>query len=165
MKLKLKCDINGNFGFVEKYKPYIYDNGTISISAIVNVGKYIAEPYVFRGGVFVPAKQIEEEMGIDKYIKAKKPFYSVLGTGNLIVDMKIAYDVKTKEYIKDKSTFKMYGIVKDSLSFKNDEWSCDIRTLTSSSTELENWLDKVSMEVAKTGSNREEFLKSRIDRK
>ena len=163
MKIKLKCDEDGIFGFVEKHKPYFYDTGSIAIRALVNVGDYLSEPYVFRGGKFIPAKQIEDEMGIEKYIKAKKPFYSVLGTGNLLVDMKVAYDLKTKEYIKDKSIFKMFGIVKDSLTFsEKDGWSVEIRRLTSSRDKLDSWLDSVAEKIAKMGSDRGLLLKSRF---
>jgi hypothetical protein len=164
MKLKLKCDDNGKFGFVETYKPYAYNTGSVSMMVIANAGSFIAEPYVYRGGSFIPAKTIEEEMGISKYITAKKPFYSVLGTGNIIVDMKVAYDLKTKEYIKEKSTFNLYGVVKDSLAFDGKKgWVVDIRRLTTSSPEIDAWLDDMARKVASTGKDREELLKIRFN--
>ena len=164
MKLNLKCDDNGKFGFVETYKPYAFNTGSVSMMVIANAGDFIAEPYVYRGGSFIPAKTIEEEMGISKYITAKKPFYSVLGTGNIIVDMKVAFDLKTKEYIKEKSTFNLYGVVKDSLTYSEDKgWAVDIRRLTSSSSEIDAWLDSMAKRVASTGRNREELLKIRFN--
>lgn len=163
MRIKLKSDNKGGFGFVEVFKPYYYNEGAIKMKVIVDVGNYIPEPYIFRGGVFVPASQIELEMGISKYIKAKKPFYSVLGTGNLIIDMRVCYDLHTREYIKDKSSFKMFGVVKDSLSLDTKEgWSVELRQLNSSNTELEKWLDNLASEVAKYGDDREAFIKSRF---
>lgn len=164
MKIELKCDKEGKFGFVEKFKPYIYgDLSTLSVRVMVDVGNKISEPYVFRGGLFIPAEQIEKEMGISKYIKAKKPFYSVLGTGNLIADLKVAYHTKSKEFIKDKSDVKLYGIVRDSLVYKEKEgWSVDIRKLTSSSPELDSWFEQTLMTIIDV--NRENFLKLRFEK-
>ena len=75
MKLKIKSDINGNFGFVEEFKPYVYDTKAVTVKMIVDAGNKMSEPYVMRGGRFIPAKQIEVEMGIDKYVRSKKPSY------------------------------------------------------------------------------------------
>lgn len=163
MRIDLRCDSEGKFGFVEKYKPYVYDGiGAVQLRATANAGGYISVPYVFRGGLFIPVKQIEEEMGIGKYIKAKKPFYSVMGTGNLIMDIRVAFNLESGEYLKDKSVFKLYGVVKDSLVYRKDVWSVELRRLTSSSSELDNWLESVARSVASTGLDREMFLKTRF---
>lgn len=163
MIVKLKCDDKGNFGFTEKFKYYAFNNATLSIMAIANAGSYFSEPYILRGGNFEPAKVIEEEMGIEKYIKAKKPFYSVLGTGNIILDIKVAYDFRTGEYLKEKSTFKKYGVVKDSLKYDEKEgWSVQLKLLTSGNNMLSAWLDKIAEEISKMGNDREKFLKSRF---
>ena len=163
MNIALRCDKNGNFGFVEKFKTYYYNNGAISILALADVGNFLSKPFVYRGEEFLPAEQIDNEKGVDKYIKAKKPFYSVLGNGNILLDMKVAFDLKTKEYIKEKSSFKLYGVVKDSLSFDKEKgWSVKTKLLTSSSSQLDDWLEFVAKKVAETGDNREMFLKSRF---
>jgi len=163
MKLKLRCSDDGeSFGFVETFKPYSYVNGAISIRAVAEAGGYFSEPFVYRGGEFVSARQIEEEMGISKYIKAKKPFYSLLGEGNVIVDMRVSYDLKSKRYLPDTSYFKLYGIVKDSLVQDGDDWFVELRRYSSSSPELDNWLQNVASRVARFGIDREKFLMSRL---
>lgn len=162
MKLKLRIDDNGQFGFVETYKCYKYDTGAVKMRVLANAGDYISEPYVFRKGVFIPAKKIDEEMGIFRYLKAKKPFYSVLGKGNLILDMRVSYNLKTLEFIKDKSYFNMFYVVKDSLCQKNDDWYVDIRRLSSSNDELISWLDNLGKKLALMGDDRKDFLKSRM---
>ena len=160
MRLKLKCS-EDNFGFVEVYKPYSYTVGAVTIMAVAEAGGGFAEPFVYRGGEFIPASQIEEEMGISKYIRAKKPFYSLLGTGNVIVEMRVSFDLHTHEYLD--STYKLYGIVKDSLvSDKDGNWSVELRRYTSSSPDLEMWLMELAKKTAKFGSDREAFLKSRL---
>lgn len=164
MFIDLKADDQGNFAFVEKYKPYRYTHGSIKLLMLVDAGVGMVEPVVFRGNSFIPISQIEKEMGIDKYIKAKKPFYSMLGNGNLIVNMNVAFDLSTGEFIKDKTYYQAYTIVKDSLRFNKgkDAWSVNTRMLRSSSPELDSWFEKLSEDIAKTGFDREKFLKSRI---
>ena len=93
----------------------------------------------------------------------KKPFYSVLGTGNVILDLRVAFDCETKEYVKANSYFKIYGMVKDSLAQVDDDWSIDIRQYSTISPEIVKWVDDISERIAKTGSNRELFLKSRFE--
>ena len=163
MRLNLKCSEDGKFGFVETYKPYSYSAGAVSMRVLANAGGYIAEPYVFRGGLFVPAEEIEQEMGIVKYLRAKKPFYSVLGTGNVIIDMRVAFQFNTYDYIEESSRFKLYGVVKDTLvQDKNNEWSVELRRFTARNKELDDWLRTLAVKVATMGWDREEFLKSRF---
>lgn len=162
MILNLRCSDDGKFGFVERYSPYVYVDGAIHIKALATAGGYFSKPFIMRGGEFISAQEIEKEMGIQKYIKAKKPFYSVLGEGNLIVDARIAYDLKTNSYIKSKSVFNMYGIVKDTLTLNDGIWSVELRRLSSSSKELEDWVTSVSEKIAVIGNDREQFLKSRF---
>ena len=57
----------------------------------------------------------------------------------------------------------MYGIVRDSLVYKEKEgWSVDIRKLTSSSPELDSWFEKTLMTIIDV--DRENFLKSRFEK-
>lgn len=164
MILSLKADKNcQRFGFVETWKPYSYDTGAVTILAIANAGKYVAEPYIFRGGEFVEAETIENEMGINRYIKAKKPFYSLLGTGNLIVEMRICFDLKDRSYIPDKSKFVLYGVVKDSLSFDSVKgWTIKLKRITSVNDTVQEWLNSMGTQIASCGTYRDLFLKSRF---
>lgn len=162
MWLTLKCSDDNRFGFVETYKPYSFSTGAVKLRLVADAGWRLAEPYVMRGGRFIPAKEIDEEMGISRYIKAKKPFYSVLGTGNIVVDMRVVFDLKTLEYLPDESSFSIYGIVKNSLVLKDDEWGVEIRRISSVSDELVEWLNDVAAEIASMGYDKEAFLKSRF---
>lgn len=164
MKLKLKCSEDGEaFGFVEIFKPYSYTTGAISIRAVAEAGGNFSEPFVYRGGEFISLKQIDEEMGIAKYIKAKKPFYSLLGTGNVILDMRAVFDIKTREYIPSKSSFNLYGVVKDSLfQDENDDWYVELRRYSSRTPELDGWLHRLAKKSTRFGYDREKFLMSRL---
>jgi hypothetical protein len=162
MFIKLKADDDGNFAFVEKYKPYRYTEGAIKLFMLVDAGVGMTEPVVFRGNKFIPIREIEKEMGIDKYIKAKKPFYSQLGNGNLIVSMNIAFDLQTYELVEEKSHYQAYTVVRDSLRFTKEGWSVNARMLRSSSLVLDDWFKGLAKEIAKTGFDRESFLKLRM---
>jgi len=162
VRLKLRCSDDNKFGFVEKYETYAFKTGAVKIRAIANAGGYFAEPYIYRKGEFVPASKIDEEMGIFRYIRAKKPMYSVIGTGNVILDIRVAYDLKTFSIISDKSYFNVYGVVKDSLSCENDEWYIDIRKLTSTNDDIEKWLNALGKKLALMGCDKKDFLKSRM---
>ena len=106
MKIQLRSDKHNRLGFVEKYNHYFYEDRRVTVLGLADVGGYFSEPYVLRGDEFIPASQIEEEMGLEKYLKAKKPFYSVIGTGNIVVLAKISMTLgDNKVYIPEKSTY------------------------------------------------------------
>lgn len=165
MVVSLKADKDcKQFGFVESWKTYSYDTGAVTIFAVANAGEYFVEPYVFRGGVYEPIELIDSEMGIDKYVKAKKPFYSLLGTGNLIVEMRVSFSLKNYEYIPEKSRCTLYGVVKDSLTYtKEAGWTVALRKFTTINDKVQSWLDELGNKVASYGFDRSEFLKSRIE--
>lgn len=164
MVLSLKTDKNcQRFGFVETWKTYSYDTGAVTIMAVVNAGKYVAEPYIYRGGSFVSAEVIDSEMGVEKYVKAKKPFYSLLGTGNLIVEMRVCYDLKTKAYIPEKSNYILYGVVKDTLSYTEEKgWIVQLKRITSVNDQVQEWLNTMGARIAACGADRKMFLKTRF---
>lgn len=164
MKIKLKCDKNNRLGFVEKYTQYFYEDRQISVLGMANVGNYFSEPYVFRGEEFIPAAQIEDEIGIEKYVRAKKPFYSVIGTGNIIVSAKISMSLdKPSIYIPEKSMFNLYYLDKDSIVQKsNTEWEAKLRRLSATNESLEKWFKSLGEKFVESGNDRELFLKSRF---
>lgn len=164
MKLELRCDKNNRLGFVEKYSPYFYDDRRISVLSMCDVGGYFSEPYIYRGDEFIPASQIDEEMGIAKYIKAKKPFYSVIGTGNIILDAKISMSLGTPSvYIPEKSLYSLYYLDKDSLKRTGERsWEVQCKRLSSMNITIEGWLQTIGERFVKYEGNRESFLKSRF---
>lgn len=165
MKLKLRKDKNDVFGFVENFKDYRYvDNGSISMMVLALTGSSVLpEPFVYRADQFVPISNIHREMGISKYIKAKKPFYSVLGSGNIIIDMRVAFDISTGQYSKERSRFKLYIPDINSLTYSEKEgYSVTLKRLTSSSSQLEEFLDSLGSKIAETAYDREKFLINRM---
>ena len=164
MKITLRSDKNNRLGFVEKYNHYFYEDRRVSVLCMADVGGYFSEPYVLRGDEFIPAAQIEEEMGIEKYIKAKKPFYSLIGTGSIIVSAKIAMTLgENKEYIPDKSVYGMYYLDKNSLkSLGNGEWTAVLKKVSVTNDQIEAWLQKLGERFVKCGNDRSLFLKSRF---
>lgn len=164
MNLRLRKDKHDTFGFVESFKTYRYLNtGTISIMVMATPGRPLSDVYVYRGDEYLPLGVIDKEMGLDKYITAKKPFYSILSSGVLILDAKIGINYDALQYVKDKSTYKMYTPIPNSIIRANgNEYVLGLRRLTSMSDALENWLDQIGQQVAKHGCNRYEFLKERL---
>ena len=166
MKITLRCDDDNHLGFVEGYSHYFYDERRVTALGLATVGGYFSEPYVFRGGKFIPAAQIEEEMGIEKYLKAKKPIYSLIGTGNVIVQAKISMSMQDNSYIPEKSSYTLYFLDKNSLVPKGvGEWSANLKRLTTMNDTLQSWLHKLGEAFVKNGNDRGLFLRSRFTQK
>jgi len=110
MLVKAKCSRSKDWGFVEKFEVYRYDTrGYVkALTSVTSEGK-LAPAYVFRGEEFISLQEIDEEVGIDRYIKAKKPFYSKLKEGFLVV-LKAQIDFADRVYIPEKSTFEVYTL-------------------------------------------------------
>jgi hypothetical protein len=164
MKLKLRSDKNNKLGFVESHTHYFFSEKRVEVLCMADVGSFFSEPYVLRGDEFIPAAQIEKEMGVSKYIKAKKPFYSVIGTGNVIIKARIAMSMGANpEYLPEKSTYSIYGISKDSLRHVNgSHWEANMRRITTMSPALTEWFHTIGKQFVATGGDREQFLKSRF---
>ena len=166
MKVALRSDKYNRLGFVERYSQYFYDYKRISILGIADMSNCcFAEPYVLRGDEFIPASQIEEELGISKYIKAKKPFYSVIGTGNIIVSAKVAMSLgDTPIYIPEKSIYSLYYLNKDSLKSQgNGRWVADMKRISQTNDSIMEIVHNMGKEFVKCGGDRELFLKSRFE--
>lgn len=155
---------NNEYGFVESYSIYAFGdtgsiNMTIGIEGVDSTCK-IKSPYVLRGGLFVPLSQIEEEMGIEKYIKAKKPFYCML-KGGFIATLKIGTNFETKEFLPEKSSYTVYMV--SAVKEVNERESALMLTTI---MEIPEVLDKSLMElmesIAPYGRDRESFLRSRL---
>lgn len=164
MRLKLRCSDGGKFGFVETFLPYNYILGAVRVVALVKVGQGLAEPYIYRKGVFEPASVIDEEMGIEKYIKAKKPFYSVLGTGNAIIEARVAYEREGGTLVEKSSHYSLYIPVKGSMEIMgNNAYSVVANRLSNITPEIDSWALNLMKDIAKTQQNRAEFLKARFN--
>ena len=124
MIVKTRKDKHNEWGFLEKYQSYNHmGNGYIKALVGVTLDKKLTPVFVYKGSEFVPLEEIENTMGIEKYIKAKKPFYSKV-KNCFVVELKAVVNFRTKEYFPEKSTFDVYtvneitGNIDEGLPFK-----------------------------------------------
>lgn len=160
MLVKVRCSNDKEWGFLEKYDVYRYYNeGYIKAVTAVTADKKLSPCYAFKGGRFVPLKEIEESVGIDKYIKAKKPFYSKLNEGYLVV-LKAEVNFKDKVYFPEKSSYEVYTIngnpsnIEDGIAFKR---------LLNVPKEFRDVVEEPLRVLGESFGDREKFLKERID--
>lgn len=110
MIVKARCSNSKEWAFLEKYEVYRhYNRGYVKAITSVNVNGKLSPKYVFKGGEFVSVSDIDNSVGIDRYIKAKKPFYSKIKEGILVV-LKAEVDFVEKLYYPEKSTYEVYTL-------------------------------------------------------
>ena len=110
MLVKARRDKNNEWGFLEKYEYYRYfDEGYVKALVGVTIDRKLTPVFVFKGNEFVPLSEIDKTVGIDKYIKAKKPFYSKVKDCYVVV-LKAKVNFVSGEYFPDKSTFEVYTL-------------------------------------------------------
>lgn len=167
MKLTVRMsDKSPKWGYVEKFDVYRYDNeGFITVITglhVIGPGEAtLTQPYVLRGGEFIPLNVIEEEMGIAKYIKAKKPFYSLIEDG-YVIQLKVRLNFETGEYIPKKSILEVY-----TPEIKNCgvlDGTMFLRRILSHPPKLKELLHSLAAEVATCKGDKEVFLKSRCQK-
>ena len=112
MKVKVRMstkDLFIKWGLVEKFGFYKYKNeGYIESLACVTVEGRFVKPRIMKGEKFL----VPTEVDIDNYIKAKKPFYSILDEG-FIMNLKAGINYDTGEFLEDKSTAMVYKIISE----------------------------------------------------
>lgn len=161
MELAVRKSKSGIWGFAEQYKAYRYgDIGSITIIAVVNSNGEFAKPYVFRGEEFIPASQIEEEMGIKKYLNAKKPFYSRLNDG-FIVKIRAGIDYRDNSFVPDNTCCEVYTVNKASQSSLS-KGIINLHRILELPEQMTSLLNHLSKELVSIGNDREAFLKSRF---
>lgn len=110
MLIKARCSKNNEWGFLEKYEVYSYNSkGYVKALTSIKMEGKLSPSFVFKGDEFVPLSVIEEEVGIDRYLKAKKPFYAKLNQG-FVVLLKAEVDFANRVYFPEKSTFEVYTL-------------------------------------------------------
>lgn len=110
MLIKARCSKSKSWGFLEKYEVYSYNSkGYIKALTSVTIEGKLAPSFVFKGDEFIPVSLIDEEVGVDRYLKAKKPFYAMINSGFVVV-LKAEVDFANKEYFPEKSTFEVYTL-------------------------------------------------------
>lgn len=167
MNIDLRVDRNGNFAFVETFKVYEYrGEGTIDVLAVPDTTmNRLPMPYVMRGETYIPSNVIEQEMGIEKYVVAKKPIYSlVTGDRPFIIRAKVGIRYDDNAYLKEKSTYNIY-VRNPNVPIEpqaGDRYLMRTRELLSRDEQIDAWLDSIGESIVKYGTNRAEFLKSRM---
>lgn len=161
MKVTIRKSKDDKWGFVETYSVYSYLNkGSVTVTVGVTVDGTLTKPYVLRGEEFIPLSQIDEEMGIEKYIKAKKPFYSLLSDG-FIAQLKVGVDFLTGEYLPDKSCYTIYKIANKKV-VSSVECELSLVRLLDTTDKLNDLMISLSNEIATYKKDKELFLRKRL---
>lgn len=161
MEVTIRKSKNNEWGYVEYFSTYqTIDTGNIKVVASVTAEGKLSTPYVLRGEEFVPVEQIQEEMGIDKYIKAKKPFYSKLSDG-FIVFIKAGVNYTEKAFLKDKTSFVIYKAAGKEMTSAS-EGTVQLTRILDIPDNLKDLMYELAEKVSKCNGDREEFLRSRF---
>lgn len=159
MIIKTKVE-NKEWGFLEKFWNYTRGSKRLvkSLTTVTKDGE-LGRSYVVRGGKFVPLEVIDKEVGIDRYIKAKKPFYSKL-RGNFIVLLKVRVDILTGEYYRDTSGYELYVVNGDTSNIVDGE--LPFKRVRNVPKEFDGLLEEPMRLLAESRGDREKFLRSRL---
>lgn len=161
MDITIRKDDKENWGFVESFSTYSYDGkGSISVVMAITTEGKIAPPYVLRGNQFISADVIDREMGIEKYIKAKKPFYTLLSDG-FIASVKAGLNFSTGEFLPDKTSYSIYKIAnKPEVSI--NEGKVHLRKIHETSDTLDDLMIRIARQVSLCKGDRRVYLLSRL---
>lgn len=159
MIVKMRKSEDGKWCMLEKFERSVYTNvGYVKALVMIDSEGNISKPYVYRNKEFIPLKQIDEEMGISKYIKAKKPFYSDIRSGHL-VELKAVIDFSTGTYLPDKSEYSVY--VSDSIP-KDVSKGVYFRKVLNVPKEFDKLVENPLKLLGESLGVRETFLRSRL---
>lgn len=160
MLLKAKCSKSRKWGFVEKFEVYNYrSRGYVKALTSVTVDGELSPAYVFKGDEFVPISEIDKEVGIDRYLKAKKPFYSKLNAGFVVI-LKAEVDFANRVYIPEKSSFEVYTLNGNP---SNLDKGLPFKRVLDVPKEFAQIVEEPLKILGESFGNREEFLRRRID--
>jgi len=161
MDVSIKKDGNDVWGFVESFSKYqTIDTGNIKVVVGISPKGELATPYVFRDDKFIPLQQIDDEMGIIKYIKAKKPFYCKLSEG-FIAFIKAGVNYTEKKFLPESTDFIIYTVAGKELEAPN-KGTLHLRRVLDVPENLKELMMKLAEDVSKCYGDREAFLRSRM---
>lgn len=167
MNLQLKHSGDNKMGFVERFNCYYYgETGNIQIIAGIKCfedeDRYkFAKQYIMRESRFIPLSEVESQVGIGRYLKAKKAFYSLINDGVYVVKLKVGLNYVTGEYIKDKSSYTVYS----PQALEHEAYTSSTLVLSpilQASEAIDKDMQLLMAEVASYKGSREAFLKSRL---
>lgn len=161
MELTIRKSEDNKWGFVESFSVYKYNNkGVITVTLGVTPEGRIAPAYVMRGNKFISVDEIDREMGVEKYIKAKKPFYTLLSDG-YVAEVKAGYDLMSGEFVKDKSSYSIYQATNRS-KVGISEGNLYLKQIHETSDMLESLMFKIARQVSLCRGDRRSYLLSRL---
>lgn len=161
MDVKIRKSKDNVWGFVESFSSYqTVSTGNIKVVCAITPEGKLAEPYVFRDEQFIPLKQIDEEMGIEKYIKAKKPFYSNLSDG-FIAFIKAGVDYVEEEFLPEKTDFVIYQVAGKELE-SPVKGVLHLKRVLDIPENLKVLMMNLAKEVSECYGDREVFLRRRM---
>ena len=162
MDVTIRKSEDNQWGFVESFSVYRYGGkGVVNVLLSVTAEGRIAPAYVMRGGKFVPVDTIDNEMGIDKYIKAKKPFYTLLSDG-FIANVRAGFNTVNGEFLPEKSSFSVFKFASNPDTVGISEGMLSLRKIHESSEQLETLMTKIARQVSLCRGDRRIYLLSRL---
>ena len=161
MEIRVRSDKENRWGFVEEYKVYDY-LGKGSIDALVGIGfdREMTEPYIYRADKFIKLSEIDKDMGIEKYIKAKKPFYTLLEDG-FIAKLNAKVDFINGKYLPEKSSYSVYTPLNVSKG-NGSKVKVVLMRVNEIPNELNDSMQKLLQKVGESFGDREVFLRNRM---
>lgn len=161
MDVTIRRSSDNEWGFVESFSVYRYSGkGIINVTLAVTSDGRIAPAYVMRGNKFISVDEIDKEMGIEKYIKAKKPFYTMLSDG-FIANVKSGFNTANGEFLKEKTSFSIFRFA-DQSEIGINEGNLRLREIHETSEQLNDLMYKIARQVSLCRGDRRIYLLSRL---
>lgn len=161
MEVKVKKSSDGEWGFVESFQVYrYYGKGSINVLTCITPDGEIAEPYIYRGGEFIPARVVDREIGIERYVWAKKPFFCKLSDG-FIAYVKAGIDFETGGFLENKSSFSVYAMG-EKMDMSYDRGVVQLHEIFEITDRVKEIMSPIIRSICSTGEDRVRFLKSRF---
>lgn len=160
MEVTIRKDKNDVWGLVETFSVYkALDKTVTTVLAVVTVDGKISTPYALRGTGFEPLKDVDEEMGLDRYLKAKKPIYSRLQDG-FIVSIKAAC-TNEGEFIPDSVVYNLYKASEKPM-LDGNQATLKLSRVFDVPVKVSELVKNIAEQVAVCKGKRDIYLKSRF---
>lgn len=162
VKIKVKVDNESRWGFVESYRVWrnYLNRGYIEVLVGISPAGEFTRNYIWRGGEFVSVSEATKDVSLERYLKAKKPFYSLLSEG-FIAKIRVGYDFNEGKILEKSSDYEIYKIGDDSTFSKMDGELPMMRVREVNPIIVSLINRKLSKEIAECGTDRYKFIAKR----
>ena len=162
VRIKVKVDNESRWGFVESYRVWrnYLNKGYIEVLAGISPAGEFTQNYIWRGGEFVSVSEATKDVSLDRYLKAKKPFYSLLSEG-FIAKIRVGYDFNEGKILEKSSDYEIYKIGDESTFSKMDGELPMMRVREVNPIIVSLINRKLSKEIADCGTDRHKFISKR----